>query len=158
MRSIENCSHSLPPLPHIFSSFSLCLPCIDVDIHSLHWLPVPFSYNFCMIHIVKGNDLNISFSLVLSNPVQLYISIYCIMLVNSEIKYCLNLKDFLQKKKKKFEKVSRWQQKSEKLPSMQIFTWIYLFLTEKHTMWLRVTTKSSHWSQIRISLWLTVNF
>ena len=44
-----------------------------------------------MIHIVIGNDFNISLSL-LSNPVPLYISIYCIMLVNSEIKYCLNYK------------------------------------------------------------------
>ena len=50
-----------------------------------------------MIHILIGNDLNINFSL-LSNPVPLYICIYCIMLVNSEIKYCLNLKDFFEKK------------------------------------------------------------
>ena len=50
-----------------------------------------------MIHIVIGYGLNISFSL-LPNPVPLYISIYCIMLVNSEIKYCLNLGFVLKKK------------------------------------------------------------
>ena len=45
----------------------------------------PTPLNFCMPHIVKGNDFNISFS-VLSNPVPLYICIYCIMPVKFEIK------------------------------------------------------------------------
>ena len=45
-------------------------------------------YRLSKVYMI-GNDLNISFSLP-SNPVPLYISIHCIMLVNSEIKYCLN--------------------------------------------------------------------
>ena len=41
--------------------------------------------------VVIGNDLNISFSL-LSNPVPLYISIYCILLVNFRNKKTIEIR------------------------------------------------------------------
>ena len=78
-----------PLYPTFFLLFLFICHALMFILLSVHWLPVPFSNTFCMIHIVIGNYLNISF-ILLSNPVPLYISIYCIMLVNSEIKYCLN--------------------------------------------------------------------
>ena len=58
--------------------------------------------------------------------VHLYLLNYACKFIN---KILFKLKRFFLKKIN-FEKDSRWQQKCEKIPSMQIFRWISLILTE----------------------------
>ena len=82
MRSIEVLwTYSQPLSPH----FSLYLSCIDIDISQRTLI------HQCHSRIILSKKVTFCSSL-LSNTVPLCICIYCIMLVNLRIKYCLNQK------------------------------------------------------------------